>query len=215
MAEDDLRTVPLMPGPLRNDPLAITAIEPKSGVESVKRDVTLDSGWTFRATVLDPEGKPLIGARGYGVEDKFSRWTDKMDAAEFTVRCFSPRHPHDVIFHHQEKGLVGVMPLPEENGGSVTSDVQLAAMVTGRLLGADGKPRVGAGLKLQVQTKPYWDDYVLPNVRTDKDGRFRIETLVPGFRYTLSDDQGSVQFGDGLRSGVVKELGDVRLTKDQ
>jgi hypothetical protein len=174
--------------------------------------VTLDPGWTFRATVLDPEGEPLKGARGYGVEDRSPRWTDKMDTAEFTVRSFSPRHPHDVIFHHQERGLVGVMPRPKENGGSLTVRMQPGATVTGRLLGVDGKPRAGAGLKLSVHTTPYLYDYVLPNVQTDKDGRFRIEGLVPGFQYTLNDDQmRSVPFGDGLRSGGVKELGDVRL----
>jgi hypothetical protein len=48
-------------------------------------------------------------------------------------------------------------------------------------------------------------------IQTDKDGRFRIEALLPGYRYTLRDDQGRVHFGDGLRSGDTTDLGDVKL----
>ena len=68
-----------------------------------------------------------------------------------------------------------------------------------------------------VRTKqtPYWDDHVFANTQTDKDGRFRIEGLVPGFQFRLQDDQGVFRFGDGLRSGAVKELGDVRLKEGE
>src|SRR5438552_11149088 len=42
---------------------AIARVDPPKGVDSVKRDVTLDPGWTFKGTVFGPDGKPLAGAR--------------------------------------------------------------------------------------------------------------------------------------------------------
>jgi RNA polymerase sigma factor (sigma-70 family) len=192
---------------------AITAVEVKSGVESVKRDITIDPGWMCRVTLHDREGAPLRGARGFGVRDEYPRVTENVDSAEFRVLGLNPRRSRTVIFQHQEKGLVGVMPRPRKNGESVTVTMQPGASVTGRLLGADGKPRARAELELRVRAKPTdeWEGYVLAKVETDRDGRFRIEALVPGFQYALRDDRGSALFGDGLRSGGVKELGELRL----
>jgi hypothetical protein len=55
----------------------------------------------------------------------------------------------------------------------------------------------------------YWPD----GVRTDRDGRFRIEALLPGQRFLLLDARrgGETYFGDGLRAGETKNLGDVRI----
>jgi hypothetical protein len=39
----------------------------------------------------------------------------------------------------------------------------------------------------------------------------RIETLLPGLEYRLVDHRGYPYFGDGLRSGQTKALGDVQL----
>jgi len=123
----------------------------------------------------------------------------------------------DVIFRHAEKGLVGVVQPPKENGGSVTVRMQPGATVTGRLLDGAGKPRTGAELKLWVRTKqwPHWGDYSPASIRTDRDGRFRIEALVPGFDFQLRDDSGSVLIGNGLRSGVARDLGEVRLKAEE
>ena len=49
-------------------------------------------------------------------------------------------------------------------------------------------------------------------ITTDQEGRFRIEALLPGYEFRLSDDKGELLFGDGLRSGQTKDLGDVRMT---
>src|SRR5262249_4745571 len=38
---------------------ALAPVNPARGAESVRRDVTLDPGWAFKATVLGPDGKPL------------------------------------------------------------------------------------------------------------------------------------------------------------
>ncbi len=61
--------IPTMPLPTMNY-TAIARIDPAQGVESVKRDVTLDPGWTFTGTVLGPDGQPLAGAWGLGLTSR-------------------------------------------------------------------------------------------------------------------------------------------------
>jgi protocatechuate 3,4-dioxygenase beta subunit len=216
MTERILQTAPYRLDLLINY-TAIAAVEPAEGVKVAKRDVPLDPGWTFSGRLLGPDGKPLTGARGFSVSDRFRSWMDRSDTAEFTVRCFNPRQQRDILFQHPEKGLVGVVQPPKENGGSVTVQMQPGATVTGRLLGEDGKPRADVELKLWFRTKqhPWWENYSPSSIQTDKDGRFHIEALMPGFDFALIDSrgssiQGAIRFGSGLRSGEVKELGDVR-----
>lgn len=226
---DYLRTVPMILDLLWNCD-AIAAVEPKFRVDTAIRDVTLDPGWTFKCKILGLDRKPLAGVRAYGVSSS-RNWTEmpggglgepaggsseKLGTGEFTVSCFNPRRPRDLIFQQPEKGLVGVASLPKENGGVVTVQMERGATVTGRLLGVDGKPRPNVAMRLWISTKqwPDWGDYAPPTVQTDKDGRFRIEGLVPGFPFMLRDEQRGFEFGEGLRSGVVKELGDVRLKEE-
>jgi RNA polymerase sigma factor (sigma-70 family) len=191
---------------------AIARIDPAKGAESVKVDVTIDPGRKFTGTVLGPDGKPLAGARGFGLWERSSDG-EVMAGAEFTAWS-NPRHPHDVVFRHPEKGLVGVAQSPK---GNDAVRVQLApgAAVAGRLIGADGKPRPGVELELFFRPKgkppgSWWNHHSPESIKSDRDGRFRVEALPPTYEFELRDEDGSVQFGDGLRAGEVKDLGDVR-----
>jgi hypothetical protein len=200
---------------------AIARIDPPKGVESVKRDVTLDPGWTFTVTVLAPDGKPLAGAWGIGLTGYW--WEpERIKTAEFTVRGFNPRHPRDVLFQHLENGLVGVARPPKDNGDSITVKMQPGATVTGRLVDTDGRPRAGVALEVWVHDSkeepawPSWSRYSSPEgINTDREGRFRIEALLPGYEFNLyeakGDRRGELLFGDGLRSGQTKNLGDVKI----
>ncbi|QJW99888.1 hypothetical protein FTUN_7511 [Frigoriglobus tundricola] len=214
--EGHIAAAPNFLGPLINF-TAIASVEAKAGAESTRRDVTLDPGWTFTGSLIGPDGKPVTGAQWLAVESASARWTDKMEGAAFTVAKFNPKSPRDILFRHAEKGLVGILQPPAENGGRVTVRMQPGATVTGRLLDADGRPRAGIRVELWVRTKqtPHFEDYSPKSIVTDKDGRFRIEALVPEFRFMLFHTEGTLEFGDGLRSGEVKDLGDVRLKAGQ
>jgi hypothetical protein len=189
---------------------ALARINPARGAGAVKRDVTLDPGWTFTGTVLGPDGRPLAGARGFGLNGAV--WDrEGMKTAAFTVRGFSPRRSWDVLFRHPEKGLVGVARPPKENGGSVTVRLEPGAAVTGRLVDAAGQPRAGVELVVLCRLK---EDLHWEPVQTDRQGRFRIQALLPGyeFRLEVKGDKGEVPFG-ALRSGQVKDLGEVRMKR--
>jgi hypothetical protein len=133
-----------------------------------------------------------------------------MKMAEFTA-WFDPRRPRDIHFRFPEKGLVGTATPPKENGGSVAVRMGPGAAVTGHLVGPDGKPRAGVELRVQFLPKGWgsWADYSPEPVRTARDGRFRVEGLLPGQKFRLFDGTGELPFGDGLRPGEAMDLGDV------
>jgi RNA polymerase sigma factor (sigma-70 family) len=185
---------------------AFARIDPARGSESVRRDIALVRGWTFTGTLLGPDGKPLAGAVMGGS-------SEAMKTAEFTVRRFNPRRPRPVFFRLPAKGLVGVAQPPKEDGGSVTVRMAPGAAVTGRLVDAGGTPRAGVELWVSFHPKeePLWNEEGLhEQIKTDREGRFRIEALLPGLDYYLSADHSSVRFGQGLRAGETKDLGDLR-----
>ena len=87
-------------------------------------------------------------------------------------------------------------------------------MVTGRLLDAAGKPRADAELELSFRPKKKraWFDYFPDRIKTDREGRFRIEGLLPDYEFRLKGSKGEFSFGGAtLRSGQTKDLGDVQL----
>jgi RNA polymerase sigma factor (sigma-70 family) len=186
---------------------AFARIDPAKGSETVRRDVELVRGWTFTGTLLGPDGKPLVGAVMGGS-------SEAMKTAEFTVWRFNPRRPRPVFFRHPAKGLVGVAQPPREDGGTVTVRMAPGAAVTGRLVDAGGEPRPGVEIWVSFQPKgePHWNEQGLQKekIKTDREGRFRIEALLLGLDYYLSADHASVRFGPGLRAGETKDLGDLR-----
>jgi RNA polymerase sigma factor (sigma-70 family) len=193
---------------------ALARLDPAKGIDSVKRDVTLDPGWTFTGTVLGPDGKPLAGARGFGLTAR-GWYREALPTAEFTVRAFNPRGPREVLFQHPEKGLVGVLQPPKENGASVPVRLEPGATVTGRLIDADGKPRAGVELDVMFRLKGRtgwfeWSEYSPERIKTDGEGRFRIEALLPGYEFRLRGEKGELRLG-GLSPGQTKDLGDVEV----
>jgi hypothetical protein len=199
---------------------ALARIDPANGVDSVKRDVALDRGWTFTGTVLGPDGHPLAGARSFSLIDR-GKWEPQgMKGAEFEVREFNPRRSRELLFQHLEKGLIGVAPRPKHDGDSIAVRMRPGAVVTGRLFGADGQPRAGVELTVGFRSKerPAWQSYSPERIKTDQEGRFRVEALLPDHEYRLSYSvvaearQSELHFGEALRSGQTTDLGDVRMT---
>jgi hypothetical protein len=67
-------------------------------------------------------------------------------------------------------------------------------------------------LTFRPKAEPHWQDESLDEtVKTDQDGRFRIDALLPDFVYFLNADRSDFRFGTGLRAGETKDLGDVRI----
>jgi RNA polymerase sigma factor (sigma-70 family) len=191
---------------------ALARINPAKGVDCVKQDMTLDPGWTFTGTVLGPDGKPLAGVRCFSLLLQPRGGEGKTKTAEFTVRGYNPHRP--ILCQHYEKGLVGVAEPPKENGGSVKVRMEPGGTVTGRLIDEEsGQPRAGADLEVRFRQNEnsHWTQYYPNHINTDREGRFRVEALLPNCEFRLSDGKGELYLGGGFRSGQTKDLSDVHM----
>jgi protocatechuate 3,4-dioxygenase beta subunit len=192
---------------------ALARVDPPADAATVRRDATLDPGWTVTGEVHGPDGQPLAGVRCSGLTPAWGWERPPLETAAFTVRAFNPKRPRPILFRHVEKGLVGALVAPREAGGRGTVQLEPGATAVGRLVDGDGQPRVGVELDVIIGRLDGWrEGYSLPGkVRTDAAGRFTLGTLLPGYRYELTDRKGSNIISGGLRTGETKDLGDVRL----
>jgi hypothetical protein len=193
---------------------ALAQIDPPKGVESFRRDVTLDPGQTLTGMILGPDGKPLAGVRTYRLTP-YGDWNHvPLETGSFTVQGFNLRKPRLVLFLHPGKRLVGALESPESKADKVSVRMTAGAAVTGRLVDGDGQPRANVELFLGIRdpSRDMWVRYFPDRIKSDADGRIRIETLVPGGRFILYDGRGGEwHFGVGFRAGETKDLGDVQL----
>ena len=196
---------------------AIARIDPGSAVGSVKRDVTLDPGWTFTGTVVGQDGKPLAGAWGIGLDSTGGprAGQETMKTAEFTVRRFNPHRPRALLFLHPQTGLVGVGQPPKKQGESIRVELRPGATVTGRLVNQGGRARAGVELGVSRQPKelaqPSEYAYFPQRYKTDQQGRFRIDGLLPDYEFDLSVGKNYLPLGGGLQWGQTKDVGDITV----
>jgi hypothetical protein len=143
-----------------------------------------------------------------------------LPTAQFRIPGVDPKHPRAFYFRHRGRDLGAAVLLKGDEPGPVTVSLQKCASVTGRLVNEDGLPRpswiMGSihkeQLNLNSEIGLFWH-------RTDRDGRFRMEELIPGLKFSLNAgksphimDQNLVPVLT-LQPGEVKNLGD--LTREE
>jgi protocatechuate 3,4-dioxygenase beta subunit len=211
-------------------PINVSEKDPKS----LTYEVALDSGRTVTGLVVGPDGKPLAGSHAAGLSPVFAPSLfeqRKLGTASFKVGGLAPPRPRAVVFFHQEKKLARVQRFEGDEKGPVTVRLEPLAALAGRLLDADGKP--AAGLKvtalISVQREDYkelpvdllydypsWSKLTNGEATTDKEGRFRIEGLVPGLKYLINVKDGSeilpayTREVPSLETGKAADLGDLK-----
>ncbi len=206
-------------------------------------DILLEPALEVTGRVLDPDGKPLSGAAVAGLRDP-SGLVDSLPASDtesgsvkilkgatFTARCRNPGEKTALMFYHPEKKLARIVS-PEAAPGKVL-DVKLerCGTLTGRLVDDKGRPLAGMSVYLQTQTSiealekrglPVYDlstgfyRVIHRKLKTDAEGKFRAEGLIPGWPYHLFAVEAG---GDGifhlikhleLKSGEARDLGDLK-----
>jgi hypothetical protein len=199
-------------------------IDPAPGTEAVTCDLVLEPGRALRVRVEGPDGQPLDGANvhGQGTRDQ---WGDALPA-EFPVYGLEEGKGRTLLFRHDKKGLAGLREIKADESGPVVVRLRPAASVRGRLLTDDGKPwrHTEVSVRFPLTGRPNWVFIHGPDkVRTDAEGRFRIDGLIPGLKYhavVLQTRTRAVYarevFPDlTLTSGEAKDLGDVTPKKAQ
>ena len=198
---------------------AIVLVNPAEDSGPLSAEAVLERDQKREVRVLGPDGEPLTGvtAEGDGAE------TTKTPGV-LTVSKLNPHRPKRFTFRHAGQEA---RRLPHGEGDETepyTVKLQPWGTITGRLVDAEGKPRPGVHLMTSDWQAAMIDPArgVLPSgQKTDADGRFRFEGLVPGQEYSgnaVGEQAAKRGFGVVidrvvLKPGETRDLGDVRARK--
>jgi RNA polymerase sigma factor (sigma-70 family) len=198
----------------------LAGINPKPGDDSVTCDLALDPGRTVKGTVLGPDGKPLAGARVSGLKDMVYWENDALAGAAFEARGLPADKPRLLQFVHESQRLAGSLLVGPDDKGPLTVKLGPWGTLTGRVMTPDGDPLTDVEVASANGIVP---DPALGSfrnrIRPDKEGRFRIEGLIPGLKYNLSVLKGyyGLQIVNGkskdltIAAGETKDLGEIRV----
>jgi RNA polymerase sigma factor (sigma-70 family) len=193
-------------------------------------DIELDPGRTVTGSLLGPDGKPVAGATACGLtyhphhmrgNFAISRENQVLQGDTFTAVALEPEVPRTLTFVHKARKLIGQTVLKGEKAPLVVR-LQPWGELTGRLVDAAGKPLGNVGIWLRYPPLPAPGLNPLEKIiRTDGQGRFRVEGLLPGLEHeiTLRGEKRDDKLSAGaalqklvVASGEVKDLGDIRVT---
>src|SRR5262249_46940406 len=125
------------------------------------------------------------------------------------------------FFRHRDKDLGTAVVLQGDEPGPVTVCLQKCASLTGRLVDDDGLPRPGwvMGLIHKGQLNINCG-YVFCMQKTEQDGQFRMEGVIPGLKFALHAGKNHFSASQNLvpeltlQAGEVKDLGDLRRKEE-
>jgi len=172
--------------------------------------------------VLGPDGTPVAGVTGhnYSAPTGYEGIAATTTSSVMTISRLNPLRPKRFVFRYDAKTLVGFLVVRGDEAEPYTVKLQPWGTIAGRLVDAQGKPRPGVGL-----LTPDWQAAlinpalgVLPfGLKTDSEGRFHIERLVPAQEYSgeaIGPKAAEGGFGVVidrvvLKPGETRDLGDV------
>jgi hypothetical protein len=161
--------------------------------------------------VLGPDGKSIAASRIAGLKGMAYWETQPPDTSRFTVVGLVPGKERTITVRHDERKLIGQITLKGDEQGPVSATLQPWGALIGRLVDSDGQSWGEAQLSLSL---PGGLDLPGGIPRICKDGRFRLEGLIPGQKVgfgVFSRQSGGKGIRDLiLQPGEVKDLGDLR-----
>jgi hypothetical protein len=194
-------------------------------------DILFDSGLTLKGTLVGPDAKPVKGAIAYGLSlDRTPQPEPPQDEVlpddGFVARGLDSDNPCTLSFVQRERKLIGHVVVHGKEKQPLTVRLSPWGTLTGRLVDAEGRPLADVRVSLKYPELPR------PGMRppdkesrTGRDGRFRVEGLLPELKHELmlaSDPakKGSLSAGDRLkglsaRAGAVNELGDIAVKRGE
>jgi RNA polymerase sigma factor (sigma-70 family) len=185
---------------------ALGLAEPGEKDEGLVKDIALERPRTVAGRVVGPDGQPVSGAAVFGL---VLGGQEALKGSEFTVRGLNPRDSRSLILYHAGKKLgFFLSELCGDTAGPVTVKLQPCGSVSGRVVDKEGKPQAGARVEY-MGSAGLANGTKLESVTTDKEGRFRVEGLVPGLPYVLFPADPPPINVAPLKSGEQKDLGDL------
>jgi hypothetical protein len=208
-----LMTEPSQVHPESNN--VVAAIDPAPSSPSLIQDLLLESGRMLPLTALDPAGRPLPPAELLAVGlTNTGDWEDvPAGTSELKVAGLAAGKGRTVGVRHKAKQWAGELVLRGDETGPQTVTLRPCGIVTGRVVDADGQPVGGGNIHVSEGSREF--ETPTDHSEVGRDGRFRIEGLLPGKSYhlqILSDAgifRGYIAVPVSVGAGETRDLGDV------
>ncbi len=166
----------------------LVPVEVAAGAASVVRDIVLTPGRELRGTIVGPDGRPVVGAKVFGLEVS-SFQVDPLVGSEFTYIHPNPGRVETLTFIDERAGLGGAIDIKGDEEGPLRVALRPTGSVSGRVVDSDGLPRPGVELQVHFLRKHRGEniggEHLVRRVAADREGRFRVGLLTPGVRYEL------------------------------
>jgi hypothetical protein len=214
-----------LPGMCMIDEYHILAeVDLDTKAEAATRDLQVEPGRTLTIHVVDPEGRPLGGTKAWGLSDVAQAFAFPQDSPAIEVYALDPLEPRRVTIAHEGRKLVGSAFIKGDEAGPLTVRLQPQATIAGRVLDEDGQPLGNVVLNSLGRFGPEAtaDRGLLPEspgslgLPVGRDGRFRVEGLIPGLKYGATARRGRMDLGTVfddviVAPGEMKDLGDLKV----
>lgn len=186
--------------------------------------IPVDSGRTAEVRIVDDDGRPVESAYIGGMADTWPTAFKLLDST-CTVYALDPAEPRSVLFLHPERKLAGIVVLRGDEPEPVTVTLAAAGSLTGRAVEEGGVPLANAHVEIGSSDEQASELYRFSRleqeiVRTDEDGRFGIENVLPAMPFFIDFSSGRAAYRAGLtpeqrqvQSGAELDLGTVNLRK--
>ena len=149
-----------------------------------------------QVTLLDPEGNPVVGVQTEGLTPFPWDSEPRLRALTFPLTKLHPDRVRRITFVREDRKLIGFLMARGNGETPYTVRMRPWAEVTGRILDENGKPLSATGppgkqempatlaMKTRSKFASHDDPDVgeFPHIRTDGEGRFRVERLIPAQR---------------------------------
>jgi RNA polymerase sigma factor (sigma-70 family) len=200
---------------------AAKVLDLAEGAPPTTCDLFVERGTTLKVRVQDPDGKSLPGVIVSGMTASYPT-TFTLEGAECTAYALDPKRPRELMFLHPTRKLAGTLKLRGDEKEPATVKLVPTGALKGRVLDQEGQPVAGAEVRFSYEGEV--GDELFRHLkpprepaRTDADGRFRLEGLIPDAKFGLGISKGKTFLvGEpriGLRevkSSATLDLGDVR-----
>lgn len=165
-------------------------------------ELSVNRGKAVEMNIEDDKGRPVTNVFVAGATES---WPTTFQVAESscTIYALGADRPRRVCLLHPERRLATALTLTGEEPQSVTVRLAASASVSGRAIDADGVPFADAVVQLSYAQNNVKDlERILsverPAVKTDAEGRFKWDNIIPGERFSLDFKKGDAYFHANL-----------------
>ena len=199
---------------------SIVLVNPAEDSGPISAEAVLERDPKREVRVIGPDGRTLTGVVTEGEGADVSSATGTV-----TVSRLNVLRPRRFLFRHDAKKLVGCLVCKGDEAEPYVVRLEPWGTITGRLVDSSGKPRARVDMMSADWQRALIDPcgVISYGEKTDNDGRFRCERLVPGQSYSahavgdraMKGGFGLVIDGVVLKPGEMRDLGDVQARPDK